>query len=120
MDADDHPLTPGAVDVLVHRQDAKAEARRGRAHPLDPDPHADLAGPVDRLEVLEVVGADEVMLVVVGVEVEASGPAEMPPEGADRVLEEEQIAGVVEDLKGVQIVEVHPVDQLKEAHAGGG
>ena len=59
----------------------------------------------------------EVVLIGVLARAQRSPPAHLSPEVTDRALNEQQVACVVKDLEGIQIIKVHAVCHLMEPHA---
>ncbi|MFO7155509.1 MAG: hypothetical protein DIU72_002680 [Pseudomonadota bacterium] len=117
VDPHHHALADRVVGVLVHRQDAEAEDQAGPSELLDPDADPHLGNAPHGTQVVDVVGAYEMRLVGRLPRVEQRLPAEdVIPERADGPLDQKDVAGVVKDLEGVQIVEVDTVDPLEEAH----
>jgi peptidyl-prolyl cis-trans isomerase C len=100
------------VGVLVHREDAEPEGQGRAAEALDPDPHPHPTDPRHGPEVLDLVGAHEVKAVIALVEAPSK---HLHPEGSERPLEQEQVSGVVEDVKGIQVVEIDPHHLFVEA-----
>ncbi len=110
IDTHDGPRAFGIIVIFVGWQDAKAKCQAGATEFFHPNPNADVANADDWAEVFDGVGPDEMKLVGVFLGIEDAAPTEMLPKRADGAFEEEQVAGVVQNLKGIEVVEIdaHP------------
>jgi len=117
IDTHKNPIAASIVDVLIHRQDPHAERQARPSKLLEPNANPHFTYPRHGPQVLDIVGAHQMVLVWVSLLIQATIPAHRShPERSDRALEQEQIASVMQDLQGIEIVEVDTVNSLVKPH----
>lgn len=106
VDPNDGASAVGIIGVFIRRKDTEAEGQARAAEFFHPNPDPYVADTDDGLQILNCVCPDKMKLVGIFLCIEDAAPTEVFPERTDGAFEEEQVAGVVEDLKSIEVVEI--------------
>lgn len=111
---DDGARAFGKILVKIRRENTKPKRQARAAEFLDPYPHANILNAHDRPQIINRISPDKMKLIRVFLRIKHATPAEVFPERANGALEEKKVSRIVEDLKGVEVVEIHAHQGLME------